>query len=308
MAGVKAQHSGAVAGTSAPRPPWLKVRFRATPEFEAVQQTIEREQLHTVCASAACPNLGECWARGTATFMIGGNRCTRRCGFCDVVTGRPAPLDPLEPERVARAVESLKLAFAVVTAVARDDLADGGAAHMAATVRAIRRHCPLTGVEVLIPDYKGERAALFCVLDAMPDVLNHNIETVERLQRPVRKAARYDRSLELLRRAGELRPEIPTKTGIMLGLGESDAEVEQTLRDLRTVGVTLLTIGQYLRPSPEHLPVACYVPPEEFRAWEERARALGFRDVAAGPLVRSSYHAEKLARLAHQPAAADVLR
>ena len=277
------------------RPDWLKVRVRATPELEAVRRTVLEQRLHTVCFSAACPNLNECWSRGTATFMIGGSRCTRRCGFCDVTTARPAPLDPGEPERVAEAVAALGLRFAVVTQVARDDLADGGAAQMAATVRAIRARCPDVGVEVLIADYRGDEAALACVLEAGPDVLNHNLETVARLQRRVRPAAGYERSLAVLRRAAELRPDVPTKSGLMLGLGEREAEVEQALRDLRAAGVTLLTLGQYLRPSPEHLPVERWVPPAEFDAWRERALALGFRDVASGPLVRSSYHAERLA-------------
>jgi lipoic acid synthetase len=276
------------------RPPWLRVRLRQTPEFEAVARTVRERGLHTVCFSAACPNLGECWGRGTATFMIGGNRCTRRCGFCDVATGRPAPLDPGEPDRVAEAVAELGLAFAVVTCVARDDLPDGGAGQMAATVRAIRRRCPDTGVEVLIADYKGEESSLRRVLEARPDVLNHNLETVERLQHAVRPAARYERSLALLRRARELCPEIPTKSGLMLGLGERDDEIGRALSDLRAAGVSLLTIGQYLRPSPAHLAVARLVPPAEFDAWGRRARELGF-DVASGPLVRSSYHAEKLA-------------
>ena len=277
------------------RPAWLKVRLRMTPQFEAVARTVHDQNLHTVCLSAACPNLGECWARGTATFMIGGNHCTRRCGFCDVTTARPAPLDPLEPERVAKAVAALRLGFAVITAVARDDLPDGGAAHMAATIRALRRGSPGTGVEVLIPDYKGREEDLRTVLEAGPDVINHNLETVERLQRRVRPAARYERSLGLLKRAAELRPEIVTKSGLMLGLGERDAEVEAALGDLRRAGVALLTIGQYLRPSEGHLPVERFVPPAEFESWAERARALGFRDVASGPLVRSSYHAERLA-------------
>ena len=277
------------------RPPWLRVRLRMTPEFEQVSRIVQAEKLHTVCFSAACPNLGECWARGTATFMIGGNLCTRRCGFCDVATARPAALDAQEPERVARAVATLRLGFAVVTAVARDDLEDGGAAHMAATIAAIRRAAPGTGVEVLIPDYKGRAQDLETVLDAGPDVLNHNLETVARLQRRVRPAARYERSLELLRRASELRPELPVKSGLMLGLGERADEVEQALSDLRSAGVSLLTLGQYLSPSSDHLPVERFVPPAEFDAFAERARELGFRDVAAGPLVRSSYHAEKLA-------------
>jgi lipoyl synthase len=277
------------------RPAWLKVRLRMTPQFEAVAKIVHDQNLHTVCLSAACPNLGECWARGTATFMIGGNHCTRRCGFCDVTTARPAPLDPLEPERVAKAVAALGLGFAVITAVARDDLPDGGAAHMAATIRALRCGSPTTGVEVLIPDYKGREEDLHTVLEAGPDVINHNLETVERLQRRVRPAARYERSLSLLRRAAELRPEIVTKSGLMLGLGERDAEVEAALGDLRRAGVALLTIGQYLRPSPSHLPVERFISPAEFDSWGERARALGFRDVASGPLVRSSYHAERLA-------------
>ncbi len=282
-------------GQRGSRPDWLRVRLRTTPEFEAVRRTLEEQKLHTVCYSAACPNLGECWARGTATFMIGGNRCTRRCGFCDVTTGRPEALDPFEPARVAEAVRRLGLRFAVITCVARDDLPDGGAGQMAATVRAIRRRCPETGVEVLIADYKGDETALRRVLEAAPDVLNHNLETVERLQRQVRPAAAYARSLAVLRRAGELRPDIPTKSGIMLGLGETQAEMEAALGDLRGAGVSLLTLGQYVRPSAAHLPVKRWVPPAEFDDWAERARALGFADVAAGPLVRSSYHAETLA-------------
>jgi lipoic acid synthetase len=277
------------------RPEWLKVRVRSTPELEAVRRTVREQRLETVCFSAACPNLNECWSRGTATFMIGGSRCTRRCGFCDVTTARPAALDPEEPARVAEAVAALGLRFAVVTQVARDDLADGGAAQMAATVRAIRARCPGVGVEVLIADYKGDEAALRAVLEAGPDVLNHNLETVARLQRRVRPAAGYERSLALLRRAGELRPGIPTKSGLILGMGERGEEIDATLRDLRAAGVGLLTLGQYLRPSPDHLPVERWVPPAEFAAWRERALALGFRDVASGPLVRSSYHAERLA-------------
>lgn len=278
------------------RPPWLKVRVRTSPELERVQRIVRDEQLHTVCASASCPNLSECWSRGTATFMIGGNDCTRRCGFCDVATGRPAALDPFEPARVAKAVERLGLAFAVVTCVARDDLPDGGAAQMAATVRAIRRRCPGTGVEVLIADYQGDEAALRAVLDAGPDVLNHNLETVRRLQRRVRPAASYARSLGVLRRAGELRPDIPTKSGLILGMGERDGEVLEALADLRAAGVTLLTMGQYLRPSADHLPVDRYLSPAQFDALAAEARRLGFREVAAGPLVRSSYHAERLAQ------------
>jgi lipoic acid synthetase len=227
--------------------------------------------------------------------MIGGDRCTRRCGFCAVTTAHPGGLDPEEPGRVAQAVSELGLRFVVITCVARDDLRDGGAGQMAATIRAIRALCPGTGVEVLISDYGGDRAALAAVLDASPQVLNHNIETVERLQRRVRPAAGYQRSLSVLRRAGVLRPDIPTKSGLMLGLGERDEEIEATLRDLREAGVTLLTLGQYLRPSADHLPVERYLSPEGFDSWRRRALAMGFRGVVSGPLVRSSYHAEELA-------------
>ncbi|MDJ0787137.1 MAG: lipoyl synthase [Myxococcota bacterium] len=278
------------------RPDWIRVRVSATPEFQRVAGIVKEQGLHTVCSSASCPNQGECWAAGTATFMIGGNDCTRRCGFCDVNTSRPEALDPFEPGRVAHAVTQLGLRFAVVTCVARDDLEDGGAGQMAATIRAIRHRSPGTGIEVLISDYKGCDDALRKVLDAGPDVLNHNIETVERLQRRVRPAAGYARSLAVLRRAGELRPDIPRKSGLILGMGERDPEIDRTLRDLREAGVTLLTMGQYLRPSVDHLPVDRWLTPEAFDAWGERARELGFVDVASGPLVRSSYQAEKLAR------------
>ena len=281
-----------------PRPDWIRVRYRQTPELEHLLELVRREKLHTVCQSAACPNLGECWSHGTATFMIAGNRCTRACGFCDVATGRPGPLDAGEPERVAHAIAELGLRFAVVTAVARDDLEDGGAEHFARTIAAIRARAPGCKVEVLIPDLKGSLEALHTVLDAGPDVLNHNLETVERLQRPVRKAGRYDRSLELLANAARLRPEIPTKTGLMLGLGERDDEVRTALRDIRAHRCRLLTLGQYLAPSPAHLPVARWVTPKEFDAWADEARALGFDEVFSGPLVRSSYRAEKLAAAA----------
>jgi lipoyl synthase len=277
------------------RPDWLKVRVRAAPELQAVKRAVVERRLNTVCFSAACPNLNECWSRGTATFMIGGSRCTRRCAFCDVATGRPDALDPGEPARVADAVSELGLRFAVVTCVARDDLPDGGADQMAATVRAIRARCPGVGVEVLIADYGGDENALRVVLEAGPDVLNHNLETVERLQRKVRPAASYGRSLGVLRRAGELSPEIPRKSGLILGMGEREEEIGQALADLRTAGVSRLTLGQYLRPSPDHLPLDRWVPPAEFARWAAHARGLGFTQVASGPLVRSSYHAERLA-------------
>lgn len=279
----------------ADRPAWLRIRFQQTPALERLQDLVREERLHTVCQSAACPNLSECWSRGTATFMLGGNACTRRCGFCDVPTGRPLPLDPGEPLRVADAVRKLGLRFAVVTAVARDDIADGGAAHFAATIHALRERAPACGVEVLIPDFKGSESALRTVLEAGPDVLNHNVETVERLQRRVRPQARYARSLEVLRRSRELAPGLPTKTGLMLGLGETGEEIEQTLRDVLAQECRLLTIGQYLSPGPKHLPVERWVPPAEFEHWERVARELGFSEVASGPLVRSSYRAEQLA-------------
>lgn len=277
------------------RPSWLRVRFQQTPEYDRVQQLVGGLQLHTVCQSAGCPNLSECWARGTATFMLGGTQCTRRCGFCDVQTGRPQPLDAEEPARVATAIRELGLSYAVITAVARDDLPDGGAAHFAATIHAVRARAAGCRVEVLIPDFKGSEASLGTVLDADPDVLNHNLETVERLQRRVRPQAKYGRSLEILAAARRLRPDVPTKTGIMLGLGETEAEVRQTLRDIAVQSCELLTIGQYIQPSRSHLPVERYAPPAEFAEWEREARALGFREVASGPLVRSSYRADQLA-------------
>ena len=227
--------------------------------------------------------------------MLGGNLCTRRCHFCDVRTGRPEPIDPGEPERVAEAIAALGLRFAVLTAVARDDLPDGGAAHFAASLRRIRERSPECRVEVLIPDLRGRESSLRTVLDAGPDVLNHNIETVERLQRRVRPQGSYPRSLGVLEFAARIRPDVPVKTGIMLGLGETEAEVDSCLVDVRSTGCTLITIGQYLRPSPDHLPVDRYLEPKEFEVWDARARALGFRDVASGPLVRSSYRAESLA-------------
>jgi lipoic acid synthetase len=278
------------------RPPWLKIRLRQTEELESLQALVEEQRLHTVCQSASCPNLPECWSARTATFMIGGDLCTRRCRFCDVPTGRPDRLDPNEPVRVAEAIATLGLRFAVVTAVARDDVADGGAEHFAQTIHAIREHAPLCRIEVLIPDFKGSEAALGTVLDADPDVLSHNLETVERLQRRVRPQAKYQRSLGILAAAHRMRPDIPTKTGIMLGLGETAEEVRQTLIDIRAQGCDLLTIGQYLRPGNGHLPVARYPSPAEFASWEQDARALGFRGVASAPLVRSSYRAEELAR------------
>src|SRR5947208_9410885 len=250
-------------------------------------------RLHTVCEEAHCPNIGECWEAGTATFMILGDTCTRACGFCAVKTGRPGALDRLEPMRVANAVREVDLTHAVVTSVNRDDEADGGASIFAATIRWIRRLAPETSVEVLIPDFMGNWDALATIMAARPEILNHNTETVPRLYRRVRPKARYERSLELLERAKALAPDRPTKSGLMLGLGETRAELVEVFADLRAVGCDVLTLGQYLQPTPKHLPIVRYVPPEEFAALRTEALALGFPHVEAGPLVRSSYHARE---------------
>ena len=277
------------------RPPWLKVRFPAGPAFGQVQELVRGENLHTVCAEARCPNIGECWSRGTATFMILGDTCTRSCGFCAVKTGRPGRVDDAEPARVARAVQHMRLRHAVITSVNRDELPDGGAAIFAATIRAIRELSPRTTIEVLIPDFKGDWEALATVLAAHPEILNHNPETVPRLYSEVRPQARYERSLELLRRAGEIDPGTITKSGLMVGLGESRDEILQVCRDLAARDVRVLTIGQYLQPTPEHLPIARYWAPDEFNSVREAALAMGFSHIESGPLVRSSYHADEQA-------------
>jgi lipoic acid synthetase len=255
---------------------------------------MREQELHTVCEEAHCPNMGECWEAGTATFMILGDVCTRACGFCAVTSGRPdGPPDPNEPKRVAYAVAQMRLTHAVVTSVNRDDQPDGGAAIFADTIRWIRRLSPGTSIEVLIPDFVGNWEALATVLAAAPEILNHNTETVPSLYRQVRPKGRYERTLELLERAGMHQPRPITKTGIMLGLGESYDEVLELMRDLRAVEVDVLTIGQYLRPTPKHLPLVRYVPPQEFAQLREEGLALGFKHVESGPLVRSSYHAER---------------
>jgi lipoic acid synthetase len=256
-----------------------------------VRALVDEHRLHTVCQSAQCPNLGECWSRGTATLMILGNICTRSCNFCAVQTGRPTELDLGEPARVAEAVAKMNLRHCVLTSVARDELADGGAAVWAATVRAVRHRNPRTAIEVLVPDFKGETADVDTVLDARPDIFNHNVETVERLQKPVRVQAQYDRSRKVLRHAK--RRGFTVKTGIMLGLGERADEVEQTLRDLASDRIDILTLGQYLRPTERHLPVARWVPPEEFEHWKQFGLSIGIGVVESGPLVRSSYHADE---------------
>jgi lipoic acid synthetase len=275
------------------KPDWLKRRLPAGEAFNHVRELIEKSRLHTVCQEAKCPNIWECYSHQTATFLIMGDRCTRNCGFCSVLPGRPQPLDPQEPARVAEAVAAMGLRYVVVTSVTRDDLADGGAGHFAATIREIRRQIPEAKIEVLIPDFQGDPAALETVLDARPDVLNHNIETVPRLYPQVRPQADYRRSLELLRRSRDFDPSLPTKSGLMLGLGEEPGEVRQTLRDLRCAGCRILTLGQYLQPSPQHLPVQTFVPPEDFDGWRRTALSLGFSEVASAPFVRSSYHAKE---------------
>ena len=273
------------------RPPWLRAPAPAGENYRDLKGLIDRLRLHTVCESAACPNVGECWNHRTATFMILGNVCTRRCGFCAVEKGAPLPLDYDEPRRVAEAVEAMGLRFAVVTSVNRDDRPDGGAELFALAIRAIRQRVPGCGVEVLTPDFQGSHAAVETVLEAAPDVFDHNTETVPRLYRQVRLGGRYERSLDVLAHAARIAPGIPTKSGLMLGLGETVEEVLQVLGDLRAHGVRILTLGQYLRPSPKHLPIARYAPPEEFDELRRAAYEMGFAHVESGPLVRSSYHA-----------------
>lgn len=275
------------------RPAWLRAPSPGGPNYRELKSLITELKLHTVCESAACPNVGECWNQRTATFMILGNVCTRRCGFCAVQKGGPLPVDYDEPRRVAEAVSLMGLKYAVVTSVNRDDRKDGGAELFALTIEAIRQRIPDCRVEVLVPDFQGSRPAMKIVLDARPDVLNHNTETVPRLYRQVRLGARYERSLEMLRYAKELSPRIPVKSGLMLGLGELREEVLQVMRDLRAHSVDILTLGQYLRPSPKHLPIVRYVPPAEFDEYREAGREMGFAHVEAGPLVRSSYHAHE---------------
>jgi len=273
------------------RPPWLKVRLEDWSSFRRTEEVVEVHGLHTVCHSAHCPNIAECWSRGTATLMLLGNTCTRRCGFCAVQSGVPRAFDPHEPRRVAEAVKALGLRFAVLTSVARDDLPDGGAWVFAESVREIRRLAPGVGVEVLIPDFRGRDEHLDLVFESRPDVLNHNVETVPRLQRRVRSSASWERSLHVLSRAAE--KGLVAKSGLMLGLGETDDEVRDALALLRAAGVDLVTIGQYLAPDADHLPVERYATPAEFEALAAHARALGFLHVESGPLVRSSYHAER---------------
>ncbi len=278
-----------------PKPTWLKARAPMGENFHELKKLARGLSLHTVCESAQCPNIGECWNHKTATFMLLGNLCTRRCGFCAVPKGRPEPIDFDEPRRVAEAVEALGLRFAVVTSVNRDDDNFGGARVFAETIRLIRERVPDCSIEVLIPDFQGIEECLRIVLDARPNILNHNTETVPRIYRAVRSGARYERTLELLRRAKQIDPDTVTKTGLMVGIGEDISELLDTFRDLAAQKVDILTVGQYLRPSKDHLPVARMYTPEEFRFLKEEALKMGFKHVESGPLVRSSYHAHEQA-------------
>lgn len=280
------------------KPEWLKIKLLTGENYYELKKMMRSKTLHTVCEEARCPNIYECWSNRTATFMILGDICTRACRFCAVKTGLPTELDLAEPERVAEAVEQMGLRHAVVTSVARDDLKDGGASIFAETIRAIRRRNPFTTVEVLIPDFQGNWDALKIVMDARPDILNHNIETVRRLTDRVRAKATYDRSLELLRRAKEMQPDIPTKSGIMVGVGETWEEILETMDDLRAAGVDILTIGQYLQPTKQHLKIERYYHPDEFAKLKEEGLKRGFKHVESGPLVRSSYHAHEQAESA----------
>ena len=283
------------AGSRPPKPDWLKVRAPGSPNYTRLKGLMRELGLHTVCEEAQCPNIGECWHHGTATFMILGEVCTRACAYCAVSHGRPAPADPDEAVRVGRAIETLGLTYVVITSVDRDDLADGGAAIFAETIRETRTRRPDCRIEVLIPDFQGKEEPLQIVLDARPDVLNHNVETVPRLYRMARSGGRYSRTLELLDRSRRYAPEIPTKTGLMVGLGEEHDELVATFKDLRHAGCQILTIGQYLRPSAEHAPMTRYYHPDEFRELKRIALDLGFVHVESGPLVRSSYHAHETA-------------
>jgi lipoic acid synthetase len=277
-----------------PKPAWLKKRMAGGPNILRIKGLIQQDALHTVCQEARCPNQGECFSRGTATFLLMGNRCTRNCVFCAVPAGLPGPLEADEPEKVAGAIQKMGIQYAVLTSVTRDDLSDGGAEHFRRTVLAVKKLAPGILVECLIPDFQGREESLQGVADSRPAVINHNVETVPRLYARVRPGADYQRSLSVFDYLKNQAPEVLTKSGLMVGLGEKEAEILAVLQDLRNQGCNLLTIGQYLQPTPAHLPVRRYVPPEEFTSWEERARQMGFEGVASGPLVRSSYQAASL--------------
>lgn len=278
------------------KPSWIRATLGDSAEVGRIKAALRANDLHTVCEEASCPNLGECFSKGTATFMIMGDICTRRCPFCDVGHGRPAPLDADEPLKLARTLRDMALRYVVITSVDRDDLRDGGAAHFAACIHAARQTCPDLRIEVLVPDFRGRMdPALAIFKDAPPDVFNHNLETVPRLYRQARPGSDYAWSLDLLRRFKAMHPQVPTKSGLMLGLGEEISEIEQVMRDLRAHHVDMLTLGQYLQPSRHHLPVARYVPPQEFERLRALGESLGFSHVASGPMVRSSYHADQQA-------------
>jgi lipoic acid synthetase len=273
------------------KPKWLKVKLPTGQAYKNVRGITKSHDLHTICESGNCPNMGECWGEGTATFMILGNICTRSCGFCNVMTGRPLAVDVLEPKKVARSVKLMEVKHAVITSVDRDDLKDGGASIWVETINEIRKENPYTTMETLIPDFKGRLQDIQPIINVAPEVVSHNVETVRRLTKKVRIQAKYDRSLDTLRFLYE--GGIKTKSGIMLGLGETEDEVIETMCDLRKVGVQIVTLGQYLQPTKKHLPVLEYITPEQFKKYKEIAKSLGFRHVESGPLVRSSYHAEK---------------
>jgi lipoyl synthase len=273
------------------KPSWLRVKLPVGEEYRKVRSLVSENKLHTICESGNCPNMGECWGAGTATFMILGNVCTRSCGFCAVATGRPSAVDKQEPARVAESVRIMKVKHCVVTSVDRDDLADGGASIWVETIRAIRAECPGTTMETLIPDFQGKWENLEMVVKEKPEVISHNLETVRRLTKQVRVQAKYDRSLEVLKRIKD--GGVNSKSGIMLGLGESQEEVLESMSDLRSVNVDILTLGQYLQPTPNHLPVAEFIHPDQFAFYKEEGMKMGFRYIESGPLVRSSYHAEK---------------
>ena len=274
-----------------PKPKWLRVKLPTGENYKMVRSLVSEHKLHTICESGNCPNMGECWGEGTATFMILGNICTRSCGFCAVATGKPLSVNSNEPQDVAKSIRLMKVKHAVITSVDRDDLPDGGAAIWSATVKAVRAEAPGVTMETLIPDFAGKWENLQAIIDVAPEIVSHNLETVRRLTKQVRIQAKYDRSLEVLRRLkqGGMR----TKSGVMLGLGESHQEVLETMEDLRSVNVDVITLGQYLQPTPKHLPVAEFITPERFAEYQHIGKEMGFRHVESGPLVRSSYHAEK---------------
>ena len=281
------------------KPDWIRVRAGSSARFHDIKRILREHQLYTVCEEASCPNIGECFGKGTATFMIMGDKCTRRCPFCDVGHGRPDPLDANEPVNLARTIAALKLSYVVITSVDRDDLRDGGAQHFVDCIRQVRALSPATRIEVLVPDFRGRLERALAILNAAPpDVMNHNLETVPRLYRQARPGSDYAHSLKLLKDFKALHPELPTKSGLMLGLGETDEEILQVMRDLRAHDVDMLTIGQYLQPSEHHLPVRRYVHPDGFAAFEQAARELGFSHAAVGAMVRSSYHADQQAHAA----------